>query len=161
MKCQRCGTQPGYHSFEHLADLSATSLFYCYPAHNTKSVRTHEDMLNFASHFPDEGSWRLLFHANGYGLKQLMPLPIALELGRLVQEKHLGRLEKVYIMEGSWFFTFLLQCILPFLRKEMRQIFVLLSGSLLEVMSQLEAEGIPLSCLSELRQRFGKVESER
>ncbi len=161
MKCQRCLNQPGYHSFERLADLSGSSLFYCYPAHNTKSVRTREDMLNFASHFPEGGSWRLLFHANGYGFRDLMPLPLALELGRLVQEKHLGRLQKVYIVEGTWFFTVLLQCILPFLRKDMRKIFVLVSGSLLEVMTQLEAEGIPLSCLSELRQRFGKVESGR
>jgi len=161
MKCQRCLTQPGYHSFERLADLSGASLFYCYPAHNTKSVRTHEDMVNFARHFPEEGPWRLLFHANGYGLRQMMPLPLALELGRLVQEKHLGRLQKVYIVEGSWFFTFVVQSILPFLRKEMRQMFVLVSGSLLEVIAHLEAEGIPLSSLSGLRQRFGKVEGDR
>lgn len=90
-----------------------------------------------------------------------MPLPLALELGRLVQEKHLGRLQRIYIVEGSWFFTFVLQSILPFLRKEMRQMFVLVSGSVLEVMAHLEGEGIPLSSLSGLRQRFGKVEGQQ
>lgn len=116
-------------------------------------------MLNFASHFPEKGQWSLLFHANGYGLSSMMPLPLAIELGKIVQEKHLNRLRSIFIVEGSWFFTFVIRCVLPFLRTEMRSKFVLLSGSLLEVCEYLQAQGIPLLALSRMREAFGKVES--
>jgi hypothetical protein len=158
MRCKRCSETPGFHSFEHLCDVSGTHYFYCYPAHNTKSVRTREDMLNFARHFPEEGEWSLLFHAKGYGLASMMPLPLAIELGRIVQEKHLSRLRQIYIVEGTWFFTFVIRCVLPFLRHEMREKFVLLSGSLLEVCEQFQEKGLSLSCLSSLRANFCKVE---
>ena len=159
MPCERCAQTPGFHSFELLSDASGIKTFYCYPAHNTKSVRTREDMLNFASHFPEEGSWSLLFHANGYGLSSMMPLSLAIELGKIVQEKHLIRLQRIFIVEGGWFFSFVIRCVLPFLRREMRSKFVLLSGSLLEVCQELQAQGIPLSALGRLRENFGKVES--
>lgn len=159
MRCDRCRQTPGFHSFEQICDASGIKTFYCYPAHNRKSVRTREDMLNFARHFPEEGLWSLIFHANGYGLSSMMPVSLAIELGQIVQEKHLSRLTNIYIVEGGWFFTFVLRCVLPFLRPEMRSKFVLLSGSLLEVSTQLQLKGLPLSTLSRLRENFSKVES--
>lgn len=159
MRCERCAQTPGFHSFDLLSDSSGVQTFYCFPAHNTTSVRTREDMLNFARHFPEKGEWRLLFHANGYGLSSMMPLPLAIELGKIVQENHLDRLQSIWIVEGGWFFTFVLRCVLPFLRTEMRSKFVLLSGSLLEVCEYLQANGLPLSALSKMREMFSKVES--
>jgi hypothetical protein len=158
MNCARCSTWPGYHSFEPIADRYGIQYFYCYPAHNRQSVKTRDDMLQFASHFPTEGRWSLVFHANGYGVSNLMPLSVALELGKIVQEKHLHRLRHIYIVEGHWFMKFLLSAILPFLRAEMRSKFVLVSGSLLEVLARLREEGLTLSDLALLRRNFGKFE---
>jgi len=47
---------------------------------------------------------------------------------------------------------------LPFLRAEMRNKFVLVSGSLLEVLARLREEGLTLSDLALLRSNFGKFE---
>jgi hypothetical protein len=88
----------------------------------------------------------------------MMPLSVALELGRIVQEHHLHRLRHIYIVEGSWFMRFLLGAILPFLRAEMRSKFILVSGSLLEVVARLREEGLTLSDLTLLRSNFGKFE---
>lgn len=156
MRCERCSQTPGFHSFDHLRDISGLSYYYCFPAHNKDSVKTREDMWNFASHFPETGRWSLLFHANRYGLSSMMPLHIAIELGRLVQETQMDRLEKIYIIQGSWFFSFVMRCVMPFLRPEMREKFVLLSGSLLEVCQVFLRQGLKLSDLLVLRARFGK-----
>lgn len=155
MTCQRCQVSPGFHSFEFVGVGKGIHYFYCYPAHNKQSVRTHEDMLNFVSHFPKDKPWSLLFHANGYGISNMMPLPIALEMGRIVQQQYNGNLQKIYIIEGHWFFQFLLQCIFPFLQRKMREKFVLVRGSLLEVLTEFQALDLTLDQLQIVRNRFG------
>ena len=157
MECQECKKLPGYHSFEYITEISGNHFFYCFPAHNKQSVRTREDMLNFVAHFPTKKRWSLLFHANGYGLSHMMPLSIAIEMGKIVQNKHRDSLQKIFIVEGSWFMNFLLRCIFPFLDKQMRNKFVLVEGSLLEVVSTLRQEGLTLQDLEPLRNRFGKI----
>lgn len=155
LQCHRCRETPGFHSFEHVADISGIQYFYCFPAQNKQSVRTREDMVQFVSHFPQTGKWSLLFHVNGYGLSHMMPLSIALEMGVLVQENHLDRLQAIYIVEGSWFMNFLITCILPFLRKEMKKKFILLHGSILDIVGRLSKEGLTLNHLEKMRSRFG------
>jgi len=153
MECQRCKETPGFHSFQSITDISGVHYFYCFPAHNKQSVRTREDMLNFVSHFPHDKQWGLLFHANGYGLSNMMPLALALEMGTIVQENK--GLQKVFVIEGHWFFQFLLRCLFPFLKSSLRDKFVLLNGSLLEVIAKLREYGFPLQQLDMVRNRFG------
>lgn len=155
MQCENCKKQPNYHSFQLLADISGIHYFYCFPAHNKQSVRTREDMLNFVSHFPQDRKWSLLFHANGYGMANMMPLALALEMGKIVQEKHRKTLQKVFVIEGTWFFQFLLKCLFPFLENKMREKFVLVNGSLLEVITGLRRTGLTIQQLEPLRSRFG------
>jgi hypothetical protein len=154
MACQRCKETPGFHSFEFLTELSGNHFFYCFPAHNKESVKNREDMLNFVSHFPSDRRWSLIFHANGYGLSSMMPLSVAIEMGRIVQTNHRKALQKIYIVQGSWFMNFLFRCIFPFLEKQTRQKFVLVEGSVLEVVSTLRKEGLTLQDLKVLRDRF-------
>lgn len=156
MLCQRCNETPGFHSFESIRELSGNHFFYCFPAHNKESVRTREDMLNFVSHFPTDRHWSLLFHTRGYGLSTMMPLSIAIEMGTIVQERHMDTLQKIYVVEGSWFMNFLFRCIFPFLQKSMREKFILVEGSLLEVVARLREEGLTLHDLDILRNQFGK-----
>jgi hypothetical protein len=111
-------------------------------------------MLNFVSHFPSEGKWSLIFHARNYGLQHMMPLSLALEMGKLVQERHVERLQKIFVVQGHWFMQFVLTCILPFLRKEMKEKFVLVNGSLLEIVNEFQQKGLPLHTLEPLRGRF-------
>jgi hypothetical protein len=155
MQCSNCKEVPGFHSFEHIADVSGIHYFYCFPAQNKESVRTRDDMLNFVSHFPQTGKWSLLFHVNGYGPSHMMPLSLALEMGKLVQENHLDRLQKIYVIQGSWFMNFLILCILPFLRKEMKEKFVVLPGSVLDIAGSFQKEGVTLKHLERLRANFG------
>ncbi len=155
MQCQRCLATPNYHSFESLADISGIHYFYCFPAHNKQSVRTRDDMLNFVSHFPKDRQWSLLFHANGYSIANMMPISVALEMGKLVQEDHRQTLQKIFIIEGSWFFQFLFKCIFPFLSLQMRDKFILVNGSLLEVITELRQVGLTIQQLEPLRNRFG------
>ena len=152
MECQRCKSTPGFHSFQSLTDISGVHYFYCFPAHNKQSVRTREDMLNFVSHFPQDRQWSLLFHATGYGMSHLMPFSVALEMGKLVQQNK--NLEKVYIIDGHWVFQFLMRCIFPFLEKSLRNKFIVVNGSLLEVVAELRQIGLTIRDLEPLRTHF-------
>lgn len=154
MQCKRCVNRVKFHSFEYITEVSGTKFFYCFPAHNVQAVQTREDMLNFVSHFPQEGKWSVVFHANRYGLAHMMPISVALEMGKLCQERHLKTLQNVYIVQGSWFMEFLLRCVLPFLQKEMRQKFVLINGSLLEIMTRFRDIGLTIHELKDLRNNF-------
>lgn len=113
-------------------------------------------MLNFVAHFPKDRPWSLLFHAYGYGLSHMMPIPVAIAMGKLVQEN--TDLQKIYILQGSWFMNFVCRCIFPFLTKQMREKFVLLEGSLLEIVSKLRQEGLSIADLKQMRDNFGKIE---
>lgn len=153
----RCYEKPGFHSFQYITDVSGIQYFYCFPAHNKESVKTQEDMLNFVSHFPTKEKWRFLFHAHGYGLSNMMPITVALEMGKIVQKLY-KNLDKIYIIEGSWFMNFILTCILPFLEKDMKEKFVLISGTVLDVTTFFRNEGLTLKDLEVLRNNFGKFE---
>ncbi len=111
-------------------------------------------MLNFVSHFPSSGDWSLVFHARGYGFQHMMPLSVALEMGSIVQQKHLKTLQKIYIVQGHWFMQFLLTCIFPCLQKEMRDKFVLVNGSVLEIVTFFRTQGLTLHQLDSLRNHF-------
>jgi hypothetical protein len=152
MECQRCKATPGFHSFQHLTTISDIHYFYCFPAHNKASVKTQEDMLNFLCHFPQDKTWSLVFHANGYGMSHMMPLSVAIEMAKRVQQTK--TLQKIYIVQGHWFFQFLLRCIFPFLQSEMREKFVVVNGSLLEVVAQFRDLGLSLQHLEPLRSHF-------
>lgn len=158
MNCERCKKTPGFHSFEYLGQAAGNQLFYCFPANNTESVRTRDDMLQFVSHFPRRIPWSLFFHARGYTLSHLMPLSIALEMANILQRDHSETLQKIYIMEGNWFMRFLFVCIFPFLSQTMREKFVLLNGSFLEMSVRLQEDGIPFAQLQALREYFRKIE---
>ena len=156
MECRRCKETPGYHSFEFIRQIQDIHFFYCFPAHNKQSVKTHEDMMNFVSHFPKDKPWSLLFHAHGYGLSNMMPLSVAIAMGKVVQENKY--LQKIYIVQGSWFMKFVCHCIFPFLTKEMREKFILVEGSLLEVVSRLREQGLSIADLKQMRDNYGKIE---
>jgi hypothetical protein len=154
MKCKRCKQTPKFHSFDYLKTIGDIDYYYCFPADNKESVQTSEDMQNFCSHFPTDRKWSVVFHLNGYGLANLMPLPVALEMGKLVQDKHLHTLQKVYIVQGSWFMQFIMTCILPFLQTDIREKFVVLNGSFLEVMMALKEKGLAFQDMKDLRNNF-------
>jgi hypothetical protein len=88
-------------------------------------------------------------------MTSMMSLSLALEMGRIVQDNHKETLQKIFVVEGSWFFQFLLKCIFPFVSSEMREKFVLVNGSLLEVIAQLRQTGLTIQHLEPLRSRFG------
>ena len=158
MSCDYCKQRPGYHSFEPIGEVTKKQTFYCFPANNTASVRTRDDMLEFVKHFPKEGQWILLFHARGYTMSHMMPLSVAIEMAKIVQREHAKSLTTIFIVEGDWFFRFLMLCIFPFLSQSMREKFVLVNGSLLEMVLRLREEGFTLAQLQPLRDKYGKIE---
>jgi hypothetical protein len=91
----------------------------------------------------------------------MMPLSVAIEMAKIVQREYAKSLTKIFIVEGDWFFRFLMLCIFPFLSQSMREKFVLINGSLLETMMRLEEEGLSLAQLQPLRDNYAKIELER
>ena len=154
MQCQKCKIKPGFHSFDYLTDISGVQFYYSFPAHNTDSINTREDMLNYVGHLPRNRKWSLLFHMHGYGVSKMMPIPVAYELIQIILRDFTDSLEKIYIIEGKWFMN-LLYLAFPFLSHEIREKFVLLEGSKLEVITELRKLGLNMKHLDPLRRQFG------
>lgn len=157
MPCPKCKVNPGFHSFDYLTDISGIRYFYSYPAHNKESVRTREDMLNYVMHLPRDRKWSLLFHMNGYGFSNMMPVPVAFELSQIILKEFKDNLQKVYILEGQWFMNFL-YLTFPFLGKEIQEKFISIEGSQLEVITELRKTGLSFGHLEKLHKHFGKFE---
>ena len=146
MKCKNCLKTPGYHSFDYITDISGIAYYMCFPAKNKQSVKTQEDMLNFVSHFPKEKKWSLFFVMKGYGFSNMMPISIAWELAKIVFRDYATSLQRIYILEGSWFLRFLFLTF-PLFGNDIQEKFVLVEGSPLEVLAQLQKTGISFSKL--------------
>lgn len=155
MQCPKCKASPGFHSFDYITDISGVRYFYSYPAHNKESVNTREDMLNYVMHLPRDKKWSLIFHMNNYGFSSMMPVPVAFELSQIILRDFKQVLQKVYIVEGQWFMNFL-YLTFPFLGKEIREKFVCIEGSQLEVIEQLRKTGLSFKQLEALHKHFGK-----
>jgi hypothetical protein len=82
----------------------------------------------------------------------LMPFSVAIEMGKLVQQNK--ELQNIYIIDGHWLFQFLMRCIFPFLENSLRKKFVLMNGSLLEVIAELREVGLTIRDLEPLRTHF-------
>ncbi len=157
MQCTKCKIKPGFHSFDYITDISGVRYFYSFPAQNKESVRTREDMLNYVSHLPTDRKWSLLFHMSGYGFSHMMPVHVAYEMVQIILKNYKDNLHKIYIIEGQWFMNFL-YLTFPFLSKEIREKFVSVEGSQLEIIGELRKTGLSYKQLEPLHKNFGKIE---
>jgi len=149
MACILCEKTPGWHSFQKLGvNETGASIFYCQPSWNPNAVQTMEDMNEFVKHFPTQDPWIVLMNCNGYTLRHMIPVSIAIRLGQELQAKASKNLQAIYIVQGSWLIRVLTFCVFPFLSKDLQnKFFPIQEDSFLQLSATLERGGVPSSLL--------------
>jgi hypothetical protein len=107
-----------------------------------------EDMNEFVKHFPTQDPWIVLMNCNGYTLRHMIPVSIAIRLGQELQAKASKNLQAIYIVQGSWLIRVLTFCVFPFLSKDLQnKFFPIQEDSFLQLSATLERGGVPSSLL--------------
>jgi hypothetical protein len=113
-ECAVCAQDPTSHSLRQVAP----GVFYTKPAEATK----YWDVDGILEHYDGvlgthEGSWIWIFDAEGFSMKHLFEVDVAIGIARLITQKYSTYLEEIQIINPSWIVNMTLHIVRPFLSK--------------------------------------------
>jgi len=113
-ECPVCARDPKSHSLKQVAP----GVFYTKPAEATKywdvdGILEHYDGV-LGSH---EGTWTWIFDAEGFSMKHLFEVDVAIGIARLITQKYSMNLEEIQIINPTWIVSMTLHIVRPFLSK--------------------------------------------
>jgi hypothetical protein len=113
-ECPVCARDPTSHSLKQVAQ----GVFYTKPAEATKywdvdGILEHYDGV-LGSH---EGTWTWIFDAEGFSMKHLFEVDVAIGIARLITQKYSTYLEEIQIINPTWIVSMTLHIVRPFLSK--------------------------------------------
>jgi hypothetical protein len=118
-ECPVCSRDPTSHSFRQIAP----GIFYTKPAEATKywdkdGILKHYDGV-LAEH---QGPWSWVFDADGFSMKHILEMDVAIGIARLITDKYSTHLEKIQIVNPTWIVTLTLHIVRPFLSKRVLEL---------------------------------------
>ena len=113
-ECPVCVRDPTSHSLKQVIP----GVFYTKPAEATKywdkdGIIEHYDGV-LGAH---EGSWKWIFDADGFSMKHMFEVDVAIGIARLITQKYSTHLQEIQIINPSWVVTMTLHIVRPFLSK--------------------------------------------
>ena len=113
-ECPVCARDPTSHSLKQ----TAPGVFYTKPAEATK----YWDVDGILEHYDGvlgahEGAWNWIFDAEGFSMKHLFEIDVAVGIARLITQKYSTHLQGIQIINPSWIINMTLHIVRPFLSK--------------------------------------------
>jgi hypothetical protein len=113
--CPVCSEDPSSHSFKKIRD----GLFYTKPAEATR----YWDRDGICAHYDGvlnevEGEWSWIFDAEGFTLKHILEVDVAISLAQLITTKYSHNLKKISIINPNWYVKVIMSLIFPFLSEK-------------------------------------------
>jgi hypothetical protein len=113
-ECPVCAQDPTSHSLKQVNP----GIFYTKPAEATKywdkdGILEHYDGV-LGAH---EGAWIWIFDADGFSMKHMFDVDVAIGIARLITQKYSMNLQEIQIINPSWIVTMTLHIVRPFLSK--------------------------------------------
>ena len=110
-ECPLCAQDPTSHSFREVSP----GVFYTKPAEASRywdreSIVAHYDGM-LSKH---KGSWTWIFDAEGFSLRHLIEVDVAIGVAKLVM-KYSETLEQIQVVNSSWIVGVALHIVRPFL----------------------------------------------
>lgn len=113
-KCPACERDPTSHSLKQIA----SGVFYTKPAEATKYMDTDGILKHYDGVLGDhQGQWTWIFDADGFSMKHIIEVDVAIGLARLITQKYSANLEKIQIINPTWMVTMTMHIVRPFLSK--------------------------------------------
>jgi hypothetical protein len=113
-ECPVCARDPTSHSLKQLSP----GVFYTKPAEATK----YWDKDGILEHYggvlgAHEGAWKWIFDSEGFSMKHMFEVDVAIGIARLITQKYSTHLTEIQIINPSWVVTMTLHIVRPFLSK--------------------------------------------
>jgi hypothetical protein len=119
--CPVCAADSTSHSLKKIDD----NLFYTKPSEATK----YWDRDGIYNHYDGVlgevvGPWSWVFDADGFDMKHMLEVDVAISLARLITTKYSHNLNYILILNPSWKVKVILKIVMPFLNEKIRSLII-------------------------------------
>ena len=123
--CPLCKIQPSSHSFTKLLERKDTIYYYTRPSqailyYDVKGIINHYD--GVLSEMPENKEWVWIFDSLGFGFIHAIQTKVAIELANLISNKFSKNLNKIIIINPTFYITVTHKLVMPFLNNKVKDI---------------------------------------
>jgi hypothetical protein len=119
--CPLCEKDPTSHSFSKIREMDGIAIFYTSPAKSKnidrKDILQHYDITLRQNR---EQRWIWIFDCEKFPISHMLDFQMPIELAKLIREKYATTLEKIVIINPTFFIRLLLNFVSIFLTDEMK-----------------------------------------
>ena len=121
--CPICALWPYSHSLVKMGEKNEVFYYYTCPSQATmyydvKGIINHYD--GVLSEIPENKEWIWIFDSKGFGFTHAMQINVAIELAHLISNKFSKNLNKVIIINPTFYITMIYKIITPFLNQKLK-----------------------------------------
>lgn len=123
--CPLCSIDPLSHSLTKIKEINDIIYFYSCPSKaklyfDTDGIINHYN--GVLSEIPHNKKWIWIFDSNEFGMQHFVQLELAIELAKLISNKFSINLDKIIIINPTFYISSTYNIIYPFLTKKLRSI---------------------------------------
>lgn len=124
-QCPLCLLDPLSHSLTQLTEINDCILFYTCPSqaklyYDANSIVKHYD--GVLSEIPGNKKWFWIFDSTDFHFKHFSQFNVAVELAKLISFKFSENLEKIIIINPTFYISSTYKLVYPFLNKKIKSI---------------------------------------
>jgi len=123
--CPICALTPSSHSLAKVLEREELICFYTCPSkailyHDVSGIIHHYN--GILSEIPENKEWIWIFDSVKFGLVHTVQTTVAIELAKLITQKFSNNLQKIIIINPTFYVTVMHDLLLPFLNKKIKSI---------------------------------------
>jgi hypothetical protein len=121
--CIQCYNEPNSHSFKKIRETETKIVYYTC----VSEARKYDDNEGILNHYKNllnqnkDKKWIWVFDCKDLEMKHIKNVKLAKELALLITENYLEKLQKILIVNKTWYIYILLKIVLPFFNDENRK----------------------------------------
>ena len=123
--CPLCKLQPLSHSLTKISEKNDIIYYYTCPSqailyYDVESILNHYD--GVLSEIPKDKKWILIFDSLDFNLTHALQINVAIEITKLITNKFSTNLNKIIIINPTFYITMTYNVVMPFLNETIKNI---------------------------------------
>ena len=124
--CPKCSLEPNSHSFNKviIPEYENINVYYCCPSKAKYFDDNEGILLHYDGMLKDNGDypWIWIFDCDNFSLKHALNIKLAKDLAILISNKYSHNLNKIIIINPTWYINYTLYFITPFLNDKIKNL---------------------------------------
>ena len=148
--CTKCKSNPKMHNFIKFGSMNGTALYYTSPVKSQEIIDTPEKFVYFKAHLNQakaEGKWIWIFDCSDMQTEHFVSIDFSKNLLKEISEHHLDSLMGLWVIHPNTWMRTSISVVTPLFKKEVISKIKVIEGTRLELISNLQKEGIVDSAL--------------